>query len=159
MGDADMRRTDKEISDRSELDDLIDRAQVLHLGLFDGSRPYVVPLNFAREGDVLWMHSHPIGLKLDCIRATPSVCVEIDHFDGIIAGASACGDWSARYESVIAFGTAEIVEDEAEKEHGLRALMRKYSGRDDWEFSMVPTTAVIRVRMESLSGKRSPKHR
>jgi len=157
MAGSPMRRGDKEIADRAELDRIIDQASVLRLGLIDGSRPYVVPLNFGRDGDELWMHSFPGGLKLECIRRNPSVCVEIDHFVSIITGANACGGWSARYDSVIGFGTAEIVEDEAEKERGLRVIMGKYSGRDDWEFSMLKTTAVIRVRLDSLTGKHSPK--
>jgi nitroimidazol reductase NimA-like FMN-containing flavoprotein (pyridoxamine 5'-phosphate oxidase superfamily) len=157
MGGSSMRRGDKEIIDRAEIERIVDTAQVLHLGLIDGARPYVVPLNFARDGDDLWMHSYPGGLKLECIRRNPSVCVEVDHFGGIITGSSACGTWTSRYDSVIGFGTAEIVADEAEKDRGLRIIMRKYSGRDDWEFSMLERTAVIRVRLESLSGKHSPK--
>ena len=59
---------------------------------------------------------------------------------------------------MIGFGTAEIVEDAAARLHGLRAIMRKYSGRDDWEFSeaSVKGTAVVRIRLDSLTGKRSP---
>ena len=58
---------------------------------------------------------------------------------------------------MIGFGTAEIVEDAAQKLRGLRALMRKYSGREDWEFpdASVKGTAVVRIRIESLTGKRS----
>ena len=84
--------------------------------------------------------------------------MEVDHFLGLRNGPSACDDWSSNYESVIGFGTAEIVDDPAAKLHGLRVIMHKYSGREDWEFAeaSVRGTAVVRIRLDSLSGKRSP---
>ena len=51
MADRGMRRADKEIVDREELHRILDEAMVMRLGMLDGERPYVVPLNFAREGD------------------------------------------------------------------------------------------------------------
>jgi nitroimidazol reductase NimA-like FMN-containing flavoprotein (pyridoxamine 5'-phosphate oxidase superfamily) len=153
-----MRNAKKEIVDREELHRILDEAMVMRLGMLDGERPYVVPLNFAREGEELWFHAAKAGHKLDCLRAAPAVCVEVDNFIRLRTGPSACDDWSASYESVIGFGKAEIVEDAAEKLRGLRALMRKHSGREDWEFSdaSIRGTAVVRIRLESLTGKRSP---
>ena len=153
-----MRSAKKEIVDREELHRILDEAMVMRLGMLDGERPYVVPLNFAREGDELWFHSARAGHKLDCLRAAPAVCVEVDHFIRLRGGPRACDDWTSTYESVIGFGRAEIVEDAAEKLRGLRTIMRKYSGREDWEFSEASMrgTAVVRVRLESLTGKRSP---
>lgn len=155
---ATMRRSDKLISDRAELGRMLDDAKVIRLGMVDGDRPYVVPLNFACEGDVLWFHCAASGHKLDCLHANPAVCIEADRFIGLREGRNACGDWSSEYESVIGFGTGEIVADEAEKLEGLKAIMRKYSGRDGWEFdaATVKKTVVVRVKIESLSGKRSP---
>ena len=59
---------------------------------------------------------------------------------------------------MIGFGTAEIVEDPDAKLRGLRALLRTYSGREDWEFpdASVRGTAVVCIRLDSLTGKRSP---
>jgi uncharacterized protein len=153
-----MRRSDKEITDRDELHRILDEAMVVRLGMLDGPRPYVVPLNVAREGDDLWFHAARSGHKLDCLRAASAVCVEADRFLTLKSGPSACDDWTSHYESVIGFGTAEIVEDTATKVHGLRAIMRKYSGRDDWDFAdaSVEDIAVVRIRLESLTGKRSP---
>ncbi len=152
------RRADKEIVDRDELNRVLDEAMVMRLGMLDGERPYVVPLNFARDGDDLWFHAASAGHKLDCLRAAPVVCVEVDRMLTLRTGPRACTDWSTDYESVIGFGTAEVVQDPDAKLRGLRALMRKYSGREDWEFGQasVRGTAVVRIRLDSLTGKRSP---
>ena len=154
-----MRRQDKLIADRTEQLRILDDAKVLHVGLIDGDRPYVVPMNFGRDGDDLWLHATVAGgLKLECIRSHPQVCVEADHFIRMVTDESACGRWTSHYLSVIGFGSAEIVEDAALKIHGLKVIMRKYSGREDWEFdeAQVAKTAIIRIRLESLTGKRSP---
>jgi len=158
MADRGMRRGDKEIADREELHRILDEAMVMRLGMLDGERPYVVPLNFAREGDELWFHAAKAGRKLDCLRAASAVCVEADRFLRLHTGPNACDDWTSHYESVIGFGTAEIVEDSATKRRGLRAIMRKYSERDDWEFTdaSVEGIAVVRIRLDALTGKRSP---
>jgi len=155
-----MRLGDLEIADREELYRILDEAMVMRLGMLDGQSPYVVPLNFAREGDDVWFHAAQSGRKLDCLRATPAVCVEVDsfHIDKLKIGPRACAGWNPDYESVIGFGTAEIVEDAATKLHVLGVIMRKYSGRDDWAFpdASMKSTAVVRIRLDSLTGKRSP---
>jgi nitroimidazol reductase NimA-like FMN-containing flavoprotein (pyridoxamine 5'-phosphate oxidase superfamily) len=155
---AKMRRADKQITDRDELHRILDEALVLHLGMIDGQRPYVVPLNFAREGDELWLHSFSEGRKLDCLRRRPSVCVEVERLIQITSGPAACGNWTSHYESVIGFGTATVLSDDEHKLHAMQAIMGKYSGKQDWEFSpeTLAKIVVVRVSLDSLTGKRSP---
>jgi len=156
--DAQMRRTDKEITDRGTLERLLDDALVLHLGLVDDGRPYVVPLNFGREGDALYVHCAAEGRKLRCLAAQPAVCIEVERLDRVTKGSSACGAWTSHYESVIGFGTARVVDGEAERDRGLQAIMAKYSGRGDWSFKpeTLAKTVVVRIDLERLTGKRSP---
>ena len=153
-----MRRGDKEITDRLEIDRILDEALVARVGMVDNGQPYVVPLNFAREKDTLWLHCATHGRKLECLQANPEVCVEVDRLIEITRGESACRDWTSCYESVIGFGACEIVGDSVTKLQGLRAIMRKYSGREDWGFSAerLEKTTVLRVRLRLLTGKRSP---
>lgn len=44
-----MRRTDRQVKDFSEICAILDKCQVMRLGLCDGQRPYVVPVNFGYE--------------------------------------------------------------------------------------------------------------
>ncbi len=153
-----MRRADKEITDAGELHRILDEALVLHLGMIDDGRPYVVPLNFAREGNEIWLHCASEGRKLRCLRSQPDVCIEVERLIEVTNGPAACGDWTSHYESVIGFGTAAVIADEQQRLRALRAIMGKYSGRQDWRFSpeTLAKTVVVRVSLESLSGKRSP---
>jgi hypothetical protein len=155
---AKMRRADKEITDPDELHRILDEALVLHVGMFDGERPYVVPLNFARDGDELWLHCAAEGRKLRCLAERPGVCVEAERLIEVTSGPAACGNWTSHYESVIGFGTATVVTDEKHRLQGMQAIMGKYSGKRDWEFSpeTLAKTVVVRVTLDSLTGKRSP---
>ena len=71
-----MRRSEREITQRDKLLELLDQCQVMHLGLTDGAAPYVVPLHFGweeKEGEImLYFHSAPEGRKMDCVRRNPS---------------------------------------------------------------------------------------
>jgi hypothetical protein len=153
-----MRRADKQISDTTELHRILDDALVLHLGLVDNGRPYVVPLNFGREGNTLYLHCASEGRKLRCLQAQPEVCIEVEKLIRVTKGETACGAWTSHYESVIGFGTARVVAADAGRERGLQAIMAKYSGRSDWSFKpeTFAKTVVVRVDLEQLSGKRSP---
>ena len=44
-----MRRKDREITDINEILELVAKTDVLHLGLFDGDYPYIVPLHYGYE--------------------------------------------------------------------------------------------------------------
>ena len=153
-----MRRADKEIPAPGELHRILDEALVLHLGMIDDGGPYVVPLNFTREGDDLVVHCAAEGRKLRCLRDHPQVCVEVERLIKVTSGPAACGDWTCHYESVIGFGTATIVADDEDRLQGMRAIMGKYSGRRDWGFApeTLAKTAIVRIGLDSLTGKRAP---
>ena len=50
-----MRRRDREVTDSNEIIHILDTGKVLHLGLVDQGKPYIVPMNFGYilEGDKL----------------------------------------------------------------------------------------------------------
>ena len=155
-----MRRREKAIVDRTEIEDIIRRADVCRLGLCDDGRPYIVPLNFGYEDDALYFHSAPDGKKIDIIKKNPSVCFEVEVDLEFVKAEAAC-DWSANYESVIGFGKAVIIEDEDSKRQGLDVIMRHYAAEaaSDGDYTYTEAAlakmVVIRVDVESMTGKRS----
>ena len=150
-----MKRADKEIRERREIEAVIEEARVCRLGLSDGGEPYVVPLCFGRDGDTIYFHGDSAGRKLDVIRRNDRVCVEFDVVDGVREGPRACA-WSVAYRSVIAFGRARVVLDPAEKRRALGALMAQYS-KAEYAFpeESVLRTTIVAVRVERMTGKRS----
>jgi nitroimidazol reductase NimA-like FMN-containing flavoprotein (pyridoxamine 5'-phosphate oxidase superfamily) len=151
-----MRRKEKEIRDPEEIATILKKSPVLRLGLCCEDVPYVVPLNFGYRDGCLYLHSAKQGKKLDMIRANPRVCFETDMDVEVIRADQPC-DWGARFASVIGFGTASILEDPEERKSGLDAIMEHYSSQPTQPYpdSLLQHTAVIRVRIEEMTGKRS----
>jgi nitroimidazol reductase NimA-like FMN-containing flavoprotein (pyridoxamine 5'-phosphate oxidase superfamily) len=56
-----LRRTDKEITDKSEIESIIRKSLVCRLGLTDNARPYIVPLCFGYTDNRLYFHSATEG--------------------------------------------------------------------------------------------------
>ena len=150
-----MKRGEKEIKDRAEIDSIIRRSQVCRIGLSDQGQPYVVPLCFGYDGKALYFHCAKEGRKLDVLRRNNRVCFEFDIVEGMVEADQGC-DWGIRYQSVIGFGTAQLVEDVTQKKAALALLMAQYSRRSFvFTLETLPRTAVVKIEIESLTGKQS----
>lgn len=150
-----MRRSDREITDFSEIVDILHRADTIRLGLHDQPYPYIVPLSFgmeAADGEItLYFHGAKEGLKHQLIAKDPSLCVEADIFHGY---AEIPNSVTTEYQSVIGFGKAELVHgDEAAR--GMDLLLTR-CGYDGFEYTrkMLDSTAVYKITLDSFTGKR-----
>lgn len=157
-----MRRKDREVTAIDEILQIVDKAKVLHLGLFDGEYPYVVPLHYGYEyADgtlVFYLHSAKEGHKLNLIRENPNVCVELECDVELVSGGEVPCKYGASYASVIGRGHAETVPDEQEKIKGLSLLMLNQTGRE-FAFSgeMAASVEVIKVTVPEFTAKSRPK--
>ncbi len=120
----------------------------------DGT-PYVVPVNFAFEGDRIYFHCALEGLKLDYIRANPKVGFEADELIEQYASPERpcfCGSY---YKGAIARGKAAIVTDREKKLHALWLLVDKYVGECYGEMpaDIVDRTCVVEIVIDEISGK------
>lgn len=150
-----MRRTDREIADREEIDDILRRSTVCRLAMVDAGRPYLVPLCFGYDAGALYFHSAPVGKKIDLLKKNRTVCFEFDADAIAVPAATSCG-WTMRYRSVIGYGIAGFIEDPGEKQAALDVIMRQYSeGRHLYSEETLRKTAVIKVEIREISGKKS----
>ena len=155
-----MRRLDRNIDRMEDILSVLDHSKICHLAMVGkDNQPYVVPLNYGyeykRDQLSLFMHCAKEGQKLDILRANPSVCFEADNAGSLITGPQAC-NYSQKYESVIAFGQADIVNSIEVKLHGLDCIMQHQAGNKSWDFDpqSVSRVEVIRVTVSSITGKR-----
>jgi nitroimidazol reductase NimA-like FMN-containing flavoprotein (pyridoxamine 5'-phosphate oxidase superfamily) len=64
--------------------------------------------------------------------------------------------WTMKYRSVIGFGRARIVDDEAEKKAALDVIMAHYGGGGgEYDEKSLKLTSVIEVVIENMTGKQS----
>ena len=150
-----MRRSEKEIKSRDEIEAVILKADVCRIGLVDGDTPYVFPVNFGYRENKLYFHSAREGRKLDIIRRNNNICFEMDTDHEFVKAEKGC-NWAMKYRSVIGIGKAVIVDNMLEKIAALKLIMAHYSdGLDEFAESDAGRVAVIRIDIESLSGKKS----
>ncbi len=150
-----MRRADREIKDPKAIRALMDKAPVCRIGVSDDGMPYVVPMSFGLGERDLYFHCAAEGRLLNIIRRNDRVCFEMDLFREVILGQSPCG-CSCRYESVIGFGRAVIMDDPGEKKAALDRIMEHYGQQvpSAYKPEIFEKTTVIRIAVESLTAKR-----
>ena len=73
-----LRRPDKEMKDRAEVEKALREAEVGRLGTSVDGQPYVVPLSFAYHDGKIVFHGAKIGKKMENIARNPEVCFEVD---------------------------------------------------------------------------------
>jgi len=151
-----MRRRDREISRREEIDAVIRGATVCHLAFAAGPEPYVVPISFGFDGEALYLHTAKTGRKIDFIERNNRVCFELETNVRLRTDDDDACNWTFTFESVIGYGTITELESPEAKAHGLNRIMEHYSGRE-WEMGgdALAATRVWRVAIEKVTGKRS----
>lgn len=121
-----MRRKDREVTDLGMIKEMIDRAPICRIAMFDEEYPYLVPLNFGYElADgvlTLYFHSANEGKKLDLMRKNPHVCFEIEGSHAFVPGETPCQSTS-KFFSIIGRGEVTFVTEEAEKKAALGKII------------------------------------
>ncbi len=150
-----MRRSEKEVKEKTEIEAIIREAVVCRLAMSENGRPYIVPLNFGYKDNTLFFHGAKEGKKVDILKKNPNVCFEFDIGAATVQAEDACF-WGMKFKSVIGFGKASFVEDEKEKEKALTIIMAQYSDAVySFDENFIRATAVVKVEIESMTGKRS----
>lgn len=149
-----MRRKDREITDQSAIRAIMEEARVCRIGLSDDGMAYVVPMNFGLGENCLYFHCAAEGRKLDLLGQNDRVCFEMDICRDVYRHEKACG-CSTRFDSVIGFGRARLVEDPAEKKIALDRIMEHYgyAGHFTYPEEMMVKTVVIRIDIATMTGK------
>jgi nitroimidazol reductase NimA-like FMN-containing flavoprotein (pyridoxamine 5'-phosphate oxidase superfamily) len=136
---------------------ILDSAFLAHVGFCVNAQPFVIPMLYGRDGERLYLHGSVASRLLGELGQGIPVSLGITLVDGLVLSRSAF-DSSMNYRSVVAFGTARILEDPPAKLSGLRAISEHLiSGR--WADVRPPSekelraTTVLEVTLEEASAK------
>ena len=155
-----MTKRERQVTDPQQIREILDTAQVVHLGLCVDNEPYVVPMNYGytmEEGKLtLYLHSAVRGKKLDMIRSNPKVFFEMDCDRKPFEGNLPC-QYGLSYSSLMGRGTAAIVEDVEEKKKAMSILMKTQTDKDfSFEDRLVSIVTVIRIDAAEYTAKHRP---
>jgi uncharacterized protein len=143
--------------DRETVDQILDSAFVCHVGFSVDGQPFVIPTNFGRSEDTLYIHGSSASRMLKTLSGGVPVCVTVTHVDGLVLARSAFHH-SVNYRSVVILGTARLVEDPAEKMEALR-IFTDHVMKGRWDDIRWPNeqemkaTTVLAVPLEEVSAK------
>jgi len=124
--------------------------------------PQIIPMNFVFLNDVIYMHSHVKGEKLDNISNNNKVGFESDreleflpsYFEDPHNAALA----DTLYVSIVIKGIASFVSNRDEKTLALNGLMKKYQPEGNYDplestMRVLDAVSIIKVSPQSLHGK------
>jgi len=155
-----MRRSDKEVTDFNEKLEILDKCDILHIGMVDNAKPYVVPVNFGysvNDGHVdLYFHCATEGRKVDILAENPDVFFEAECCAEVVRGDSAC-KWTEKYASVMGSAKAEPVSTEDEKIKAFTIIMKKYGyeGMPHFDGNALARTRIYKLAVNEITAKKS----
>jgi nitroimidazol reductase NimA-like FMN-containing flavoprotein (pyridoxamine 5'-phosphate oxidase superfamily) len=107
------RKPDRGTFDRETIYGILDQAFVCHVGFIADGMPFVVPTNYVRVGDKLFLHGSTASRLMNTLGSGAPFCLSVTLLDGIVFSPTATGH-SVNYRSVVVMGKAEqILEPEA----------------------------------------------
>src|ERR687890_1694239 len=167
-----------EIQSKKKIIDFLNSQPVGRIASIDiDGYPQIIPMNFVylqqhdsldksltdtMRPDAVYMHSHPLGEKLDNIKRNPKVGFEVDQHICFLPSyyfhPSDASQADTLYISVVIKGNASIVEDNKEKASALNGLMKKYQKEGRYQtlhpyMSSVNEVTVIKIVPKEMRGK------
>jgi uncharacterized protein len=167
-----------EIQSKKKIIEFLNNQPVGRIASIDiNGHPQIIPMNFVylqqnypnnsladtiRRSDAVYMHSYPLGEKLDNIKRNSKVGFEVDQHICFLPSyyfhPTDASQADTLYISVVIKGTAFIVEDNEEKAQALNGLMKKYQKEGKYEIldpfmPSVHEVAVIKIVPKEMRGK------
>ena len=148
-----MRRKKQLMSKESTEEILTNGVTGILAVLGDEEYPYSVPVNYIYENGKIYFHCAKKGHKLDAIKKHDKVSFCVIDQEQIVPE-----KFTTYYRSVIAFGKAAVVRDDAEKLRVIRLLNTKYvPGSDEAGEKAIKrgwnALRIVQIEVEHLTGK------
>ena len=152
-----------EIKSKEKIIEFLSSQQTGRISSIDeNGYPQTIPMNFVFINDVVYMHSHIKGEKLENIKRNQKVGFEVDKslefLPSYFSDPTDASLADTLYISVVIKGNANIILDKEEKTTALNGLMKKYQPEGGYEpikpeMDVLDEVVVIKIVPESLRGK------
>jgi nitroimidazol reductase NimA-like FMN-containing flavoprotein (pyridoxamine 5'-phosphate oxidase superfamily) len=152
-----VRRHERGRYDKAAVHAILDGALIAHIAYVMDGQPYCTPTAFWREGERLYWHGSSASRMIRFQKPGVPVCVTVSHLDALVLARSGFHH-SVNYRSVMAFGTAHLLEGDAEKRRAMDGFIdRFYPGRSKLlrapNASELKATTFITMAIEQASAK------
>lgn len=142
---------------QSDIETIINGTEICHVSMVDNDgKPYVLPFNFGYSNGRLYIHSGPEGKKIEIWNKNPNVCVAFSNgYQMRIQNESVACSYSMRYRSVLVHGRVSQIDDIDAKKSILNIVMLKYTGKDNFTYSLpaVTNVKVFEILIDKIEGR------
>lgn len=144
------------IDNHNAIEEIIKKGQICFVGMIDkDGLPYVLPMNYGYENEVIYLHSAPDGNLVSVIENNPNVCITFcTEPDLVWQHEEVACSYRMRTDSVICHGQVVFEEDYDEKVKALDIIMRQYSERDfSYSGPAVRNVKIWKVSINKITAK------
>jgi nitroimidazol reductase NimA-like FMN-containing flavoprotein (pyridoxamine 5'-phosphate oxidase superfamily) len=120
-----VRRPTRGFYDKPTVHAILDSALMAHISYVIDGQPYCTPTAFWREGEHLYWHGSSASRMVRFQKPGVPVCVTVAHLDALVLARSAFHH-SVNYRSVMAFGTARLLEGTEEKRRAMDGFIDRF---------------------------------
>ncbi len=120
-----------------KIEEVLEKNVLGRIGCHNGSRTYVVPINYVYDGKYIIGHS-VAGLKIDMMRKNPQVCFEVDEMKSF-----------TNWKSVIAWGEYQELKEERERYAAMKLFVDRMMRLKISETALPPEVAESRIHPRS----------
>ncbi|MHA2272932.1 MAG: pyridoxamine 5'-phosphate oxidase family protein [Candidatus Hodarchaeales archaeon] len=154
-----LRRSEKAITEKTELVEIIHSQKFMTLALSRKNEPYLVTVNYAYNDDekCFYFHCAMEGKKIDYLKDNPMVWGQILDDRGYLEG-----ECDHAFRCVHFKGHVEFLTTDEEKRAALYRLIEQQEQNPELrkdqldKTESLTTVGVVRVHIKAMTGKKSP---
>ncbi|MGD6809284.1 MAG: pyridoxamine 5'-phosphate oxidase family protein [Candidatus Bathyarchaeia archaeon] len=153
-----VRRKEREITDQAEMRSVLKNTKYVTVAQCMNNEPYLVSLShgYDEEKNCLYFHCAPEGKKLVYLQANNRVWGQAVLDYGVT------DECDYAYTCVEFWGKMVLIEDLAEKQHGMAVLVRQVSLNPEEKLAKIKPEKLVkttmgRIDIEGMTGKKHQK--
>lgn len=144
------------VEERHLIEEIITKNKVCYVAMVDEEgMPYVIPMNFGYEDDVIYLHSAQEGKSIRVLENNPNVCITFCTEPTLTYQNEQVGcSYRMKGASVVCRGKVVFEEDFDRKVKALDITMKQYTERTfTYSVPAVNNVKIWKIEIESLSTK------
>lgn len=144
------------IEERHLIEEIISKNTICYVGMIDKQgMPYVIPMNFGYEDDVVYLHSAQEGSSIEALEINPNVCITFCTESTLTyQNKEVACSYRMKGSSVICRGKVVFEDNFDEKVKALHIIMDHYTTRKfTYSEPAVNNVKIWKVEIDSISTK------
>ena len=157
-----MRLKDREVKDAKEIKDILSKASYGNIATVMDDQPFITMTVFVYDEEThsIYMHTSKYGRLCANVGQSNKVCFSVGKIGRMLPSEFA-REFSNEYESVVCFGTIEVMDDMKTARDKMHLMIDKYFPHLEKEKDYRPITeseikeiATYKISIDSWSGKK-----